>query len=75
MWGTWTRWCERSGRNAGVPAGWLGCVSLPAAQFTKISLVTKRRFVDVLGYQATIATMTGWQRDAAKPAGEDASAP
>src|SRR4051794_10455998 len=28
-----------------------------------------------IGYQATVAIMRGWQRDAASPAGEDASAP
>src|SRR4051794_9571019 len=66
---------ERSGRNAGVPAGWPGCVSLPVAQCAKMSLVTKRRLLSVLRYQVNVATTPRWQRDAANPAGEDASVP
>src|SRR4051794_37392599 len=35
---------DRNGRNAGVPAGWPGCVSLPVGRSSQMSLVTKRRF-------------------------------
>jgi hypothetical protein len=36
---------------------------------------TKRRLLASPRYQVNVATTPRWQRDAAKPAGEDASAP
>ena len=51
-------------RNAGVLAGWLGCVL--AAEWEACASIA---------LQATSERSTAWQRDSAKPAGGDASVP
>src|SRR4051812_49973972 len=57
------------------PAGWTGCVSLPAGRVRKCRLVTKRCVFPPRGYQGIIAITFEWQRDAATPAGGVAIAP